>query len=282
MNKPTRLSVHTALIALLLVSALAGCSENGDATSSSNAPIPPADAPHGAAIYGVNVEVSYPDSQGLDGSAMVYVFLRKPGTRMPLAVQHFAAAELPKTVSFAGTGQDDAVELVVRLSPSGRVDRSPEDVEFVQVLPGLLHPPQTIAAVLGGTAPAPVTAGTGTSAPAVAPVTIRTAVSIGAGNPFGPDSVVFVIAKRPGQAMPAAVKRLSVADLPAEVELSDSDAMSFGNRLSDAASLDLSARVSLSGTASRSEADWVSDTVRVETAKLPGSVPLDIHPPDGA
>jgi len=284
MNKPSWLFAHPGLTALLLLAlALGGCSEGTDTPSPAGTGMPPAGAPHGAAIYGVNVDVSYPDGQGLESSAMVYVFLRKPGTRMPLAVQHFAASELPKTVSFAGTGQDDAVELVVRLSPSGRVDHSPEDIEFVQVLPGLLHPPQTVAAVLGGAVPAAVAAGTPAPPPSAAvPVTLRAAVSIGEGSPFGPDSVVFVIAKRPGQAMPVAVKRLSVAELPAEIELSDADAMSFGNRLSDAASLELSARVSLSGTASRSEADWVSDTVRVEAADLPESIPLVIHAPGSA
>lgn len=275
------MNVPVSLLASLLLFGLVACSESGDATPAGS-PLPAGGPPPGAALYGVNVNVSYPGAQALDSTAMVYVFLRKPGTRMPLAVQHFAATELPKAVSFAGTGQDDAVELVVRLSPSGRVDRSAEDVEFSQMLPGLLHPPQTVQVVLGSTgSPAGRTAEAALVA-AVTPVTIHATVAIGAGGTLDPEAVVFVVARRPGQAMPAAVKRLSVADLPAQIELSDADAMTFGNRLSDAPSLEVSARVSLSGTASRSDADWISDTVRVDTARTPEKIALTLHPPAGA
>lgn len=273
-------ALYPVLTGLLLLGGLTACSRGQEST-------PPASGagttPPGAALYGVNVDIRYSGvGTNLGDTAMVYVFLRKPGTRMPLAVQHFPAGELPKTVSFAGTGQADAVELVVRLSPSGRVDASPEDVESILVLPGLLHPPQTVAVLLGADSAAAVAETTGRQAPPGAAVAIRTRVQIEADNPFGAESVVFVIAKRPGQAMPSAVKRLTVGELPAEIELTDADAMSFSNRLSDADRLELSARVSLSGTASRSEADWLSDIVQLETDQLPEQIPLMLHPPGGS
>lgn len=278
------------LIATLTLAVLAGCSENGtvDGAPETSTAVPP-----GSAIYGLDVDVSAADSVDYPPeAAMVYVFLRKPGTRMPLAVQHFPARELPKTVSFAGNGREEAVELVVRLSPSGRVDRSPEDVEVTEVLPGLRHPPQTLDVVLGtggsartGAAPASTRAQTPApaQAPASAPVhqtAIRAKVTIDGPHDFAPDTVVFVIARKPGQAMPSAVRRLSVADLPAEIELTDQDSMSFSNRLSEAASLDLFARVSITGTASQSSADWLSEIVHVDTGQPPELVALTMRRPE--
>jgi len=269
----------SSLALLMLLGVLTGCTKPEDGTMTAGATTA---MPQGAALYGVNVDVSYTgDRTALGEPAMVYVFLRKPGTRMPLAVQHFAASELPRTVSFAGSGPEDAVELVVRLSPSGRVDRSPEDVEFSRVLPGLLHPPQTIPVALGDSGAAEVAVSPHTPAAPATPVALRTSVSMEGGGPFGPDAVVFVIAKRPDQPMPVAVKRLSVGDLPADIELSDADAMSFGNRLSDAGTLEVFARISASGTASRSDADWISDTVKVDTSNIPEAIPLAIHAPAG-
>lgn len=284
MRHPDRIK-PLALIAGFALAVLAGCSENstGGGTPETSTALPP-----GAAIYGLNVEVSAAD--GVDDSAdaaMVYVFLRKPGTRMPLAVQHFPARELPKTVSFAGKGQEEAVELVVRLSPSGRVDRSPEDVEVIESLPGLRHPPQTLAVVLGAAGAAGAGAAGAGSAPAQAPAvasehasSIRTKVTIDGPHEFAPNTVVFVIARKPGQAMPSAVRRLSVADLPAEFELTDQDSMSFSNRLSEATSLDLFARVSTTGTAAQSSADWLSEIVHVDTAQPPEVVALTLRKPE--
>jgi hypothetical protein len=281
MHHPDRIK-PLALIAGFALAVLAGCSENstGGGTPETSTAVPP-----GSAIYGLNVEVSAAD--GVDypaEAAMVYVFLRKPGTRMPLAVQHFPARELPRTVSFAGDGPDEAVELVVRLSPSGRVDRSPEDVEVTEALPGLRHPPQTLAVVLGsegsaraGAAPAQ----SPTQAPAPVHATaIRAKVTIDGPHGFAPDTVVFVIARKSGQAMPSAVRRLSVADLPAEIELTDQDSMSFSNRLSEATSLDLFARVSTTGTASQSSADWLSEIVHVDTSQPPEVVTLTMRRPE--
>jgi hypothetical protein len=271
-------SVCLAIGLGLLIGFTAGCSEE-PASSPPSQPEPQVGMADGKALYGVNIEVSYAGRRELlADTAMVYVFLRPPGERMPLAVQQFSGRELPRSVSFAGA-RSEAVELVVRLSPSGRVDRSPEDVEVVEQLSGLRHPPETLSVVLGANA-----ASAPPAEPEAADITaqangISASISLADGHTFTEDAVVFVIARRPGQVMPSAVRRLSVGELPVDVELTDADSMTFSNRLSDSRALDLFARVSTSGTTSRSSSDWISETVRVDMARLPDSVALSIGPP---
>lgn len=84
-----------------------------------------------------------------------------------------------------------------------------------------------------------------------------------------PGDSVFVFARpAAGEAMPLAVKRLSVADLPAEVMLSDADAMMEQLRLSNFPQVELVARVSRSGNAIAGE--WIgrSGTVSSTDSQL--------------
>ena len=84
-----------------------------------------------------------------------------------------------------------------------------------------------------------------------------------------PGDSVFVFARAvSGPPMPLAVKRMTVADLPAEVSLSDADAMMPMLKISGFKQVQLVARISRSGNAR--EGEWVgqSEPLNNDTAEL--------------
>lgn len=93
-----------------------------------------------------------------------------------------------------------------------------------------------------------------------------------------PTDAVFVFARAvTGPPMPLAVKRLTVADLPATVNLSDADAMTPQLRLSNFEQVRLFARISRSGNATEGEWQGSSEPV-APTAE--GSIRLTIDQPE--
>ena len=85
---------------------------------------------------------------------------------------------------------------------------------------------------------------------------------------------MFVIARDPDAPRPPlAVRRLTVGDLPARIELTDADAMMPGRSLSDLDSVELLARASLSGSPSARPGDLESD---ITTGK-PGGEPVALR-----
>jgi len=96
-------------------------------------------------------------------------------------------------------------------------------------------------------------------APAVATGTelkVRVALAASLKDKVQPGDTVFVFARATsGPPMPLAVKRLTVADLPAEVALSDADAMLPQLKLSNFPEVQLVARVSRAGDATAGE--WI-------------------------
>jgi len=82
-----------------------------------------------------------------------------------------------------------------------------------------------------------------------------------------PEQVVFVFARAVnGPPMPLAAAQRRVADLPFEVTLDDSMAMTPEARLSGFAEVDVSARISVSGDAVAQRGDLEAESVRVQTS----------------
>lgn len=91
---------------------------------------------------------------------------------------------------------------------------------------------------------------------AAAGATLKVRVSLAAelqGKVLPGDSVFIFAKASAGPPMPLAVKRLTVADLPAEVSLSDSDAMLPQLKLSNFPQVQLQARISRAGDAKAGE-----------------------------
>ncbi|MCA5970874.1 c-type cytochrome biogenesis protein CcmI [Pseudomonas sp. P135] len=96
------------------------------------------------------------------------------------------------------------------------------------------------------------------AAPAVKAKSIKIHVELAAAlqGKVRPNDSVFIFARAiNGPAAPLAVKRITVADLPAEVELSDADAMMPQLNLSNFAQVQLVARVSRAGQPTTGE--WI-------------------------
>ena len=76
----------------------------------------------------VRVSIAAPVSDW-PATARVYVFARRPGERMPLAVERYGVGELPVSLAFSAPEDGGALELVARLSRSGNVTFDDGDLE---------------------------------------------------------------------------------------------------------------------------------------------------------
>lgn len=104
---------------------------------------------------------------------------------------------------------------------------------------------------------------------------VRVSLSAEAQQHVQADDSVFVFARAiSGPPMPLAVKRLTVADLPIEVSLSDLDAMMPELKISAFEQVQLVARVSREGNAMRGE--WIGASEPVSTtAREPQTLQID-------
>jgi cytochrome c-type biogenesis protein CcmH len=94
------------------------------------------------------------------------------------------------------------------------------------------------------------------AAAATGQLTVKVDLAAALKDKVEPGDSVFVFARAAsGPPMPLAVKRLTVADLPAEVSLSDSDAMMPQLKISGFEQVQLVARISRSGNATAGE--WI-------------------------
>jgi len=111
------------------------------------------------------------------------------------------------------------------------------------------------------------------AASAQAIVVANVSLAPGAAAAVAPDATVFIIARDPAQpSPPIAAARRRVSELPAQVSLSDADAMMPGRPLSAFNQLEIVARVSLSGAPAAQTGDWYGE----HTVSQPGSAPVDI------
>ncbi|MGF6690266.1 cytochrome c-type biogenesis protein CcmH [Metapseudomonas resinovorans] len=101
-------------------------------------------------------------------------------------------------------------------------------------------------------------------APAGAELKVRVDLAASLKDKVQPGDSVFIFARATsGPPMPLAVKRMTVADLPAEVSLSDADAMMPQLKLSNFPQVQLVARISRSGNATAGE--WIGSSSPLST-----------------
>ncbi|MFA5631512.1 MAG: c-type cytochrome biogenesis protein CcmI [Porticoccaceae bacterium] len=111
----------------------------------------------------------------------------------------------------------------------------------------------------------------------VAPGALSVDVSLDADIDVAPDTTVFVYARAwQGSPMPLAIKRLTVADLPLQVVLDDSMAMTPAATLSAAGRVEVVARVSLSGQPAAAPGDYQGSLGPVDIAETEAPLRLSI------
>jgi hypothetical protein len=218
----------------------------------------------------IEVNVTYAGTAAaLPEAAKVYVFIRPVGERMPLAVQTFAARELPVAVEFSHPKDASAgasVEAVARLSLSGAVALGAGDTEAISAPLTFSESTQRLQLELGEKAPTADAAGT-----------LAVHVELGAGIALPGDTTVFLIVREAGgPPMPLAVRRLSVAQLPADVSLSDADAMMAGRTLSQAQSIEVVARTSRTGDVKGGPGDFEAHSAPLDAAHRGADAPLQL------
>jgi len=110
--------------------------------------------------------------------------------------------------------------------------------------------------------------------PAVARIAVNLSVAPGVTEGFAPETPVFLVARSLEGGMPAAAVRLTLADLPVSLELSDAQAMAPSNRLSSHEYVSVSARISKSGNVSPQPGDLIVEIQPVPTQGL--ETPLEM------
>jgi cytochrome c-type biogenesis protein CcmH len=100
-------------------------------------------------------------------------------------------------------------------------------------------------------------------------ITVKVELAPELSDKVQPGDAVFIFARAvSGPPMPLAVKRLTVADLPAEVSLSDNDAMMPQLKISGFEQVQLVARISRSGNATAGEWIGSSQPIASKTTEL--------------
>jgi cytochrome c-type biogenesis protein CcmH len=93
------------------------------------------------------------------------------------------------------------------------------------------------------------------------------------------DAALFVYARPVGQRMPLAVKRLNVTGQRMVVILSDADAMGPMGGISTQETIEVTARISLTGIANTQPGDWNGNTEVIELTQKESAVQINISQP---
>jgi len=105
-------------------------------------------------------------------------------------------------------------------------------------------------------------------------ILVNLSVAPGLTDGFPLDTPVFLVARPQEGGMPAAAVRLTLADLPVSVELTDAQAMAPSNRLSSYDEVTVSARISKSGNVAPQPGDLILEIAAVPTQGL--EAPLEM------
>lgn len=93
---------------------------------------------------GVVVEIDQAGlPEQLPETALLFVYIREPGKRMPIAVEYFAMTDIPTKIPFYWSDQHKPIEVVARISPEGQVEHRETDTETIV---GAIssHPPEQV------------------------------------------------------------------------------------------------------------------------------------------
>jgi len=255
---------------MLFVVCATGCEADDPATVAhteiQSGPRGSADRP-----FGVIAQIEYSgDASQLPIEAKVFVFLRKPGVPMPLAVRHFSARDLPETVAFMTSEKQSNVELIARLSYQGLVDKALNDLEERELLTSIGHPPSSVILRLGAEV-------TDQMAGVHKPVVVHARVSVESSHSFPADAIVQVMALRSGTPMPLSLQNLALSELPVDIEIGGANATMFSNQL--ATGDHFTVRAYLTDPRSPTKQRWESQAVRVNSTSIPKQVELVIGRP---
>lgn len=106
---------------------------------------------------------------------------------------------------------------------------------------------------------------------------IQLKVALAEGAQVSPQDTLFVYARAwQGAKMPLAIKRMTAADLPTEVVLSEAMAMAPGMTIKSVEKLELVARISKSGTPMAKSGDWQGSKGPIVLGELDGAVEITI------
>ena len=202
----------------------------------------------------VNIAGRQPELLGQWAQALYFVADKQWSTQLQTLTDEALKADPQETTSLGLLGIasfeagrfNDAVlfwrRLVAQL-PADDPSRAPLEGGIARALEQMASAGQSLPAEPAATAVA-----------ASASLKVRVSLAPALKDKVLPGDSVFIFAKASeGPPMPLAVKRLTVADLPAEVSLSDSDAMMPQLKLSNFPQVQLQARISRAGNAKAGE-----------------------------